>query len=91
MYYLPNLIGEQDAAIAFCYKTLSSLGMTGRLRIAREVGILRIINYRLRGLFHIFHTLFTGLQLDAYRHAQDCPRVHRRAAGKLTFLNLLIF
>ena len=27
----------QDAAIAFCYKTLNSLGMTGRLRIAREV------------------------------------------------------
>lgn len=30
-------IGEQDAAIAFCYKTLNGLGMTGRLRVAREV------------------------------------------------------
>jgi len=31
--------GEQDAAIAFCYKTLNGLGMTGRLRIAREVSV----------------------------------------------------
>jgi hypothetical protein len=34
---LPATTAEQDAAIAFCYKTLSELGMTGRLRIAREV------------------------------------------------------
>jgi hypothetical protein len=34
---LDDYSAEQDAAIAFCYKTLNSLGMTGRLRIAREV------------------------------------------------------
>ena len=30
---------EQDKAIAFCYKLLSSTGVSGRLRVAREVGI----------------------------------------------------
>jgi predicted sulfurtransferase len=28
--------GEQDKAISFCHSTLSSLGMTGRLRVAKE-------------------------------------------------------
>jgi len=32
----PKTRSGQDAAIAHCYSTLSSLGMTGRLRIARE-------------------------------------------------------
>jgi hypothetical protein len=37
LFNLDDYLAEQDAAIAFCYKTLNSLGMTGRLRIAREV------------------------------------------------------
>ena len=30
-------IAEQDKAIAFCHQKLSALGVTGRLRIGREV------------------------------------------------------
>jgi hypothetical protein len=31
---------EQDSAIAFCYSTLSSRNVTGRLRVGREVRII---------------------------------------------------
>jgi hypothetical protein len=31
---------DQDKAIAHCYKILSTSGVTGRLRVAREVAIL---------------------------------------------------
>ena len=36
-------IAEQDKAIAFCHQKLSALGVTGRLRIGREVQTLSIM------------------------------------------------